>query len=221
MIVYNPHGSDILPERLKTAQSLLDQIPARHCFITGSFLYKQHYRDIDIFAITRSKKKIGIDNEKARIAILDFNDLHSLFYHSISKSCIAKNILPVKQLKATMADYWTVINEAIPTLLNNKDRFHKDVRFLVLYTEYLRTKEVLDTFELDRMIGTFKDYKEVIRYAEENVPAVIHKSRQKSYLKRYFYTQAGHYKDLRSYPAQNFLYGLAHSIIRGVANGQC
>ena len=38
------------------------------------------------------------------------------------KVCIAKNILPAKQLKVTFSDYWNVINEAIPTLMNEKIR---------------------------------------------------------------------------------------------------
>src|SRR3989344_4505037 len=127
MIVYNPTTAPLSNERMKEAEKLLAQIPAKYCFITGSFLYKKKYQDIDIFVITRSKKKMMIKNKKVKITIIDFNDLYSLFYHSISKSCVAKNLLPDRPLKVTLSDYWHVINEAIPTLLNQKDRFHKNV----------------------------------------------------------------------------------------------
>lgn len=214
MIIYNPQN--IIKERIKEAEEILNQIPSKYCFISGSFLHKKKYKDIDVFVVSRTKKKLQIDDKRVKITIIDFNDLYSLFYHSVFKSCIAKEILPVKELKVTVSDFWNVINEAIPTLLNQKDKFHKDVRFLVLYTEYFRTGEVLDTFLLDKRIRDFKDYKEVLKYVEDNVPKIINLKMKKSYLKRFFYTQAGHYKELRKYSAQNFLYELTHSITRGI-----
>lgn len=214
MIIYNPHNEQIIKDRIKKTKTILDEIPAKYPFITGSFIYKEKYKDIDIFAITRSKKEIKVSNKKAKVTIIDFNDLYSLFYHSISKSCIAKNILPTKPLKVTISDYWHVVNEAVPTLLNQKNKYHKDIRFLVLYTEYFKTGDILDTFQLDKKINNFRDYKDVLKYIKDNVPKVIYKHTKKSYLKRFFYTQAGFYKDLRNYKAQSFLYNLTHSITR-------
>lgn len=237
MIIYNPHNEQLLNERLKEAEELLAQIPAKYCFITGSFLYKEKYNDIDVFVITRSKKEITIKNKthkersssgrqkpqrflnKVKITIIDFNDLHSLFYHSVSKSCIAKNILKSRPIKATFSDYWQIINEAIPTLLNQKDKFHKNVRFLVLYTEYFKNGEVLDTFKLNEKINSFKDHKEVIQYIAQELPCIAMKYAKPSYIKRFFYTQAGYYKKLHEYDAQKFLYELTHKAIRGVAHG--
>ncbi|MEK6816594.1 MAG: hypothetical protein AABY09_03200 [Nanoarchaeota archaeon] len=219
MIIYNPHNEKITAARVRMAQVLLDEIPAKYCFITGSFLYKEKYNDIDVFVVTRSRKDIRISNKKAKVTVIDFNDLYSLFYHSVAKGCIAKNILPMRPLKATVSDYWHVVNEAVPTILNQKDKYHKDVRFLVLYTEYFRTGDVLDTYQLDRRIKEFKDYNDVLRYINMNVPSLIGKQRKKSYLKRFFYTQAGYYKDLRGYSAQSFLYDLAHSVTKGLVHG--
>lgn len=213
MIIYGP--DHILPERIEQAQKLLKDIPVKHCFITGSFLYKKKYNDIDIFIITRTKKKITIKNKKAKITIIDFNDLYSLFYHSISKSCISKNILPKKPLKVTLSDYWQVINEAIPTLLNQKDKYHKDVRFLILYSEFFLNKNILDTYHLNKTINDFHSYKDILTYIKENIPKTIKKKRKKSYLKRFFYTQAGFYKDTLRYDAQRLLYNLTHQITNG------
>ena len=219
VIIYNPHNARIIKERISSAQALLDEIPAKYCFITGSFVYKEKYRDIDIFVITRSKKEIKVSNKKVKVTIIDFNSLYSLFYHSISKNCIAKNILPNKPIKATISDYWGVVNGAVPTLLNKKNRYHKDVRFLVLYTEYFKTGEILDTFQLDKKINSFRNYQDVLKYIKENAPIVINKQRKKSYLRRFFYTRAAHYKPLQGYSAQSFLYALTHLITRGVAHG--
>lgn len=214
MMIYNPQNQKVLKERIRLAEELLSQIPAKYCFITGSFLYKEKYNDIDVFVISRSKKEFKVKNEKVKITIIDFNDLYSLFYHSVSKSCIAKNLLPQRPLKATISDYWNVINEAIPTLMNEKDMFHKNVRFLILYTEYFRTGEVLDTFQLAQRISQFKDYKEILQYLKDEVGLIVSKNMKLSYAKRFFYTQAGYYKDLRGYDAQSFLYGLAHDAVK-------
>lgn len=217
MIIYNPHSIPFLQERLSAAEAILSQIPAKYCFITGSFLYRDRYADIDVFVLTRSKRDIPIVNRKANVTVIDFNDLHSLFFHSISKSCVAKNFLPAKPLKVTLADYWGVINEAVPTLLNQKTPYRKSIRFLVLYTEYFRSGEVLDTFQLDKKIQSFKGYRDALIYVRTTVPTIIIKHGTTAYLKRFFYTQAGYYRDLRKYAAQNFLYELAHAVTRGIA----
>ncbi len=219
MIIYNPHNNSIIEERIEQAESLLNQIPVKHCFITGSFLFKEKYKDIDIFAITRTKKELKTNNQRAKITVIDFNNLYSLFYHSISKSCVSKNILPKKPLKVTISDYWQVINEAVPTLLNQKDKYHKNIRFLVLYIEYFKTSNIIDTFELNERIDKFKSYQEILKYVKKEVPKTISSKIKKSYIKRFFYTQAGFYKDLTGYKAQNFLYNLTHNITKGVAHG--
>ena len=217
MIIYNPQF--ILPQRLRQAKQIVEQIPAKYCFITGSFLYKEKYKDIDVFVITRSKKEIILKNKKIKITRIDFNDLYSLFYHSISQSCIAKNILLTKSLKVTLADYWQVINEAIPTLLNDKHHFQKNIRFLILYTEYFKTNKVLDTFQLNEKINSFQDYTQVMAYLKQELPSIINKSAKPSYVKRFFYTQAGYYRDILYYDAQKFLYMLTHEITKNIAHG--
>ncbi|MCK5025372.1 MAG: hypothetical protein KAS15_02190 [Nanoarchaeota archaeon] len=213
MILYNPSNIDIINKRIEECRDILFSISAKHCFITGSFLYKKDYKDIDVFVISRTKKEIKADNPKVNIIKIDFNDLYSLFYHSVSKSCIAKNILPKKQLKITFADYWNIINEAVPCVLNNKKAFRKEIRFVVLYTEYFKTSHIFDSFELMDKISKFRNYKEFLNYLSENIPGIIAKHIKRSYIKRYFYTQAGSYKDLFEYDSHRYLYDLAHKII--------
>ena len=215
MIIYNPQNETILKERIQQAEILLSQIPAKHCFIAGSFLYKDKYKDIDIFLISRSKKKISVNHPKAKITIIDFNDLYSLFYHSLSKSCIAKNILPQKPLKITLADYWSIINEAVPTLLNQKITYHKSVRSLILYTEYFLHNEVLDSFGLSEKLKKFKSYQGVLEYTTENSRKVFKKYGKISYIRRFFYINCGYYRKLSGFKAQNYLYTLSHEIING------
>lgn len=219
VIVYNPENERIIEKRITEAEEILNNLPYKYCFISGSFLYKEKYKDIDVFIITRSRKKVKV-NKKINITKIDFNDLHSLFYHSISKSCIAKNILPKKDLKVTIADYWGIVNEAVPGILNEKRKFQKEIRFLLLYTEYFKNKDILSTFELTRRINSFKNYKEVMDYIKKEVPELVIKPVHKSYIKRFFYTQAGFYKDITGkYSSGRFLYDLCHNIIKGAVHG--
>jgi hypothetical protein len=205
MIIYNPHNEEIIRRRWKKIQEILSKIPAKHCFITGSYLWKDNYKDIDTFAVTRKKIK--------GVATIDFNDIYSLFYHSITKSSISKDILPKKPLKATVSDFWNVINEAIPTILNEQDRYHKNIRFLVLYTEYFKTNYVLDTYELSEKIAEFRNYKDILAYIKTNIPPILNKHAKKSYIKRFFYTQAGFYKESVEYDSVKYLYDLSHTVI--------
>ncbi len=203
MIIYTPH--DFLPERIKAAQEILESLPVKYAFITGSFLYSKKYNDIDVFILSRTKKHLP---KNLKITFLDFNDLSSLLYHSLSKSCVAKSILPTKPLKVTLSDYWQVLNETIPTILNTKEK--KDLRNLFLYSEYFRSSEILDSYQLQQKI--VQEEKKLWSYLQEVIPANFQKSASSSYLKRFFYTQAGYYKNVE-YPAQKFLYQLTHQIL--------
>lgn len=219
MIIYNPHDAMLIKQRITQAKDIFEQLPAKYCFISGSFLYKKKYNDLDIFVITRSAKQHAVSHPDAQITVLDFNELHGLFYHSIAKSCVAKNLLPTKPLKVTLADYWGVINEAIPTLFNEKDNFRKVIRSLVLYTEFFKSGIILDSLQLQHKISSFNNYTSVLEYIQSEIPLAIQQQRKPSYLKRFFYTQAGQYKKLSRYIAHRFLYQLTQSITEGLHHG--
>ena len=214
MIIYNPQSQKYLPERLKEAEQILNKISAKYCFITGSFLYKKKYRDIDVFILSRSKKSFTFAQKNIKITILDFNQLYSLFYHSVSKACVATNILPQKDLKVAIADYWEIINESIPSLLNQRKSFSKNIRSLVLYTEYFKNGKVLDSIELSERSGSFSSIEAVLKYIQKESPQAIQKNASFKYIKRFFYTQAGVYRDMKEYKAQNILYELTHKITK-------
>jgi hypothetical protein len=209
MIVYSP--DNMILERINEAEKILAIFPYKYCFITGTFLYNEKYKDIDVFVITRSKKKIRTE-KRIKVSIIDFNELHSLFYHSISKMCVAKNVLPKKELRATVADYWSIINEAVPTLLNEKENFRKAIRPLILCTEYLENNRILNSYELRAIIHSFKNYEGVLEYIRTHAPIAIKNNAKEGYIKRYFYTQAGFHKKNIEYSGQKDLYDISHAI---------
>ena len=95
MYIYNPNNEPLIPKRIKEAESILKKIKIKHAFITGSFLYKKDSKDIDIFIISRSKKKIAIQG--ASITRIDFNDLYSLFF-TLSQGLASQRILSLANL---------------------------------------------------------------------------------------------------------------------------
>ena len=52
---------EVAEEREKKAEKILNSLPYRYCFIAGSFLFKEKYKDIDVFVITRSKKEVKLN----------------------------------------------------------------------------------------------------------------------------------------------------------------
>ena len=209
MIIYSP--DHMIPGRIKEAEKILEKLPYRYCFITGTFLYNKKYKDVDVFAITRSKKKIQT-KKRIKLSIIDFNELHSLFYHSISKMCVAKEVLPKKELRATVANYWSIINETVPTLINEKENFRKAIRSLVLHTEYLENNKILNSYELRTLIHSFKNYGDVLEYIKIHAAIAIKNKAKEGYIKRYFYTQAGFHKHNIQYAGQKDLYDISHAI---------
>jgi len=207
MYIYGP--SNIQEDRIKKAEKILNSIKAKHCFISGSFLYNKKFKDIDIFVISRSKK---IDK---RYQIIDFNNLHSLFYHSVSKSCVSKSILPRKKLRVTITNYWDHINETVPNVMNDR-AFRKNIRSLVLYTEFLKSGKILDSKELRNASKKLKNKNEVYKFIFSKTPKVIRKHLKKSYINRFFYTLSGFYEGFSDDEAQDFLRKVALQVINGV-----
>lgn len=226
MYIYD--SQNMIPERIKEAETILKKIKVKHAFITGSFLYEKEYEDIDLFIISRSKKIKEYDkhwgkeltgNPDVAVQIIDFNTLHSLFYHSISKSCVSKNTLPKKALKQTMSHYWDIINVTVPEILNNKKNFRKFIRSYVITTHYIKYNKILTSYELRKKIFQYKDYISVLDEIFSDTPEIFRKNLKKTYIKRLFYEWAGQYKRFFEDSGQRYLYLICQKIYRGVING--
>ena len=58
---------------------------------------------------------------------------------------------------------------------------------------------------------------EIINYISKEAPKVFSDKISPGYIKRFFYSQAGNYKDMAEYSSQKYLYDLSHAIIAKVA----
>jgi len=219
IIIYNPENRRILKERAKEAEKIFNELPYRYCFITGSFLFSKKYNDIDVFVITRSKKRVKLKNKKINLQFIDFNDLSSLFYHSIKKCCLAKNIMPERNIKVSVKEYWEIVNETLADVKNMKKGFAKEIRNLLVYTEFLNFDIILDSFDVIKKSKKLDTINKVQNYVNNNVANGIVKKVNQSYIKRFFYTQASIYKGMFEYKGMKEMYALTHAIIKnGNAN---
>jgi hypothetical protein len=220
MIINNVENKPFLKERINHIEKIFKKIKLKHVFISGSYLYKEKYNDIDVFIISRKKGIEDLEIKGLNIHPIDFNNLHSLFYHSITKSCISKSFLPKKDLKVTITNYWEWINETIPMAYNFPKIIKKESRSVVLYTEYLKTGKILSSKELNEECEKVKDLRKFLEYININVPFVINKHAKKSYIKRYFYNYSKFYKDNMQYNGCEEFIPLIQKITRGKINGE-
>lgn len=185
MFIYSPEN--ILPERLAEVKKILQRVPYKHAFITGSFLYEEEYNDIDVFIISRTKKTFKI--EGCDVHFIDFNQASSLFFHSVTKQCVSKSIIPVKKLRVRISDYWELLNEILTPVAGDIN-MKKETRMAILYTIYLSQGIVLDSYSLKKYSfeGDLENF--LFSYA----PAIFRQHMSPSYLKRFFYSRTKYYE---------------------------
>jgi hypothetical protein len=212
VIIYNPNETNFIKERIEKAIEILNKLPFKHCFITGSFLYNKKYRDIDIFVITRSNKKVKLP-KKYNLTKLDFNQTNSLFYHSITKSCISKNILIKKRIMTTMSEYWNIIIESVVDSMNEK-KGGKLTRSLILQTKYHNEDIILDSEKLSILSRKINTPSKLIKYVFLKVPKIFRKKCSNSYIKRYFYTYSAYIKKNLDYDSDKIFYKLSKVILQ-------
>lgn len=186
LYVYSPEK--ILPQRIREAELILGKVRAKHAFITGSFLYKRVYKDIDLFVVTRSRRDFSVGDKRVDLHVLHPNRTGSLFYHSATKLCVSKSVLPRQPLRATMTGYWAELNWCL-TPLEGYDRA-KETRSLVLLTSFHEGR-LLDSEELSDI--RLRTQAEVDAYAMAHAPAIFRRRMRESYLKRRFYGRARRY----------------------------
>ena len=190
MFVYSPEN--VLPERIREAKKILQKIPYKHAFITGSFLYQKEYKDIDVFILSKTKKQEITGLEGYDVHFLDFNQTSSLFFHSLTKRCVSKSVLPITKIRVRLSDYWELLNQVLTPIAGDVD-INKEARMAVLYTHYLLYKEVPDSLTLKKYF--FKNYSSLADFLFLQAPKIFQKHMAYSYLKRFFYSRTRHYEE--------------------------
>src|SRR3989338_3796070 len=56
-------GQNMIPERVEQAKQILKELGYPKAFISGSFLFKEKYNDIDVFVISSKRKAYRVANK--------------------------------------------------------------------------------------------------------------------------------------------------------------
>jgi|SRR3989338_316453 len=133
----------------------------KHLFITGSFLYKEKYKDIDIFVLTKYDQK---DHQEGRFHInyLTPEAYHSLFFRSATRLCISNRKIEIVGIRETInvntliALYQELFND-----FNRKFKgIKKTLREFLLQAAYLSHAPLPASDELQAQIEAILETKE-------------------------------------------------------------
>ena len=121
----------------------------KHIIISGSFLYKDRYKDIDIFIVSKYEKE-DYKEGKFHINYLVESVYYSLFFASLNKLCISNRKLEYYDIKENI-NIDTLIS-LYQELFNDLDRNFKGVRAILreflLQAAFVGKKPIPDSAEL-------------------------------------------------------------------------
>lgn len=178
-------ASNPITERLKRAEQILETLPYEKAFISGSFLFKDKYNDIDIFVIsdrTRGEEKRG----KLHLVYLPERALKDPIIQSAARSCLSKFLIQRKFHPPNMHlfDYMQLFQETGLLIYQNKDG-PKDIRGIIFYDYYIKNKDVISSEKLIRLCDEFSKLskKHKLNYLRQKIIEIL-RSYRINYLKK-------------------------------------
>lgn len=141
----------ILEERLNDAIVILQKMASKHkgkkVMISGSFLFKKNYNDIDVFVFTKYDKA---DYKKGKLHInyLPESSLESLFFASISSISISNFAYSKKTIFNVTTSDVIKSYENVVYMLETKQLNIQDVRSFLMATEYYSKGIILNPKQL-------------------------------------------------------------------------
>lgn len=181
-------GSNMIPERVNQAKKILKEINKEKAFISGSFLYKKDYEDIDVYVISNKKKSYHKD-KKHFMFITEKMLRNPIFFSSLKYSVANFSMEGIKPIikRPEFNDLIMAYEMAIGEMMDNDDQ--KMVRS-VIFEYYQQIKEViLDSFSLYQKFYEIKKKKR-----EEKIKIINGMAKElllKLYSKKYLYNKLG------------------------------
>ncbi len=171
-------GGTMVPGRVKKAKKYLQELGREKAFISGSFLYKKSYEDIDVYVVGKQRKSFHRDN--FHIIQITEKDLQNPIFVSTAKYSVSTFLLDYVKpiIKRPSFDdliilYQMVINE----ILNKEDL--KALRELVLEYHLQTGGVVLDSFTL------FKKTDEIKKKTDKKKIEIINQLTKEIFLTSY------------------------------------
>lgn len=140
-------GQNMIPERVEQAKQILKELGYPKAFISGSFLFKETYNDIDIFVVS-GRRKAHRQDEKHITHILE-SDLHKLLFTSLVKSSVAtfNYVGRIEPQSENIQDFLFLYQWIVNQVLEGEDQ--KELRDILLKYYFYVEKTVLSAFELN------------------------------------------------------------------------
>jgi len=177
------NGSDMIPKRVEEAKNILKKINKEQAFISGSFLYKKDYEDIDIYVISKRRKSYHKENQ--HFTFITEKMLKNPIFFSSLKYSIANFSIDIKPeiKRPEFNDLIMTYEMAIGEFLGNDDL--KMLRTLI-FEYYIHMKnEILDSFTLFKKSQHIKKNKEKIKIVNLMTKELL----LNIYSKKYLYAQ--------------------------------
>ncbi len=156
--INNPR--DILPHRLIEAKELIDVYSKDYdkIFISGSFLYSNRFRDIDIFIIRKKGYKEKYDGNR-HIIFLTENKLANPVFQSASVISVANFAIPrkIRKKKPSLSELMTLYHEAVIEHIQKEKKPESKRRLIFDYDLFCKNK-LLNPKELKKRMEKTKLY---------------------------------------------------------------
>lgn len=139
-------GEGMIPKRVEEAKQILKKINKPKAFISGSYLYKQKYNDIDIYIIARKKKSYHKENK--HFIFITEKILQNPIFISSWRCSVANFSLETKPIiKRPSFEHLNLTYQmAINEILNKEE---ESTMREIVFMYYLHVKkEILDSFHL-------------------------------------------------------------------------
>ena len=212
----------IIPERLELALRYLKQLSrkfkGRHLLISGSFMYRKKYNDIDIFVIS-SYEKEDIFEDKFHITFLTQEAYHSLFFASLAKLCVSNRKIEEYSIheKVTVDTFISLYQELCNDLDRNFKGIKKTIREFLLQSAFITHSTLPNSLELrnkTEIIIKKKNQRKIIqRIFEESIILGVQPKRSIPVMKEMITS----YKNiLKEYPQHKEYYQLMIQSFREV-----
>jgi len=149
---------DILHERRKKAIALLKKLERNHkameMLISGGFLWKENYNDIDIFIISKYEKEDRIEGEFHYNYILP-EEKDTLFFQSLSKLCVTNFNIIKNHQKSRRIDINILISnyqELLGDIGQKWVGYKQTLRTFLVNAVFISEGVILNSKQLDFMV---------------------------------------------------------------------
>ncbi|MFW5866094.1 MAG: hypothetical protein ACOCU6_03295 [Nanoarchaeota archaeon] len=187
---FHIYGSGMIPSRAYKAKELLKSFSCR-AFISGSFLYKHSYSDIDIYII--SNKRVQYRKGDYHYTHITESDLRKPMIASATRYCvstIALEDITVQRKRYGLSNTILAYEQAVAEHLEGEG--FKTLKHLITEYHLIVKNKLLDSRELTEQYESISKSKNAIHAMNEMTKSILLSAYSKTYL----------YVDLGKFTAQ-------------------